>query len=125
MARIISFLKFLAWALLALLLVWFAANNTNGVELTFEPFSGALIVAPWLILFAGIFIGLVAAAFATSWRRLNAFVSNRQLKRERDQLGSEVATLSEEAHTRAAQDARAKLTNASVTGMTPAARDQI
>lgn len=117
MARLFSVVKFFLWLAVAIILVWFAANNTEGVLLRFHPLGFFLEVPPWLILFAGIFIGLGAAAFATSWRRLQVFAESRRYKRERDKLGKEVAALSEEAHTRSAADARGRLTDASVTGL--------
>lgn len=119
MSRLLSAFKFILWLLIAFVLIWFSANNIEPVSLSFYPLSIWISVPPWVILFAGIFLGLAAAGVATSWTRLKGFVARRQLGRERKRLADEVATLSEEAHITAAEKAHGQVNRSAITGLTP------
>jgi uncharacterized integral membrane protein len=86
------------WILLGISLIIFAVNNRQGVELSFAPLWGSIPVPAWLILFAGIFIGLLVSATVTSWLRLEGFARRRKAERRADYLDDQMTAMAEDAH---------------------------
>lgn len=100
-----SLIRRLFWILLALFLVFFSVNNRGAVTLQFSPFDFTLPVPAFLLVFAGIFIGLFLAAGATGWLRLKGFARRRKAERRAAYLEEQVSALSEDAHKTRADDA--------------------
>lgn len=99
-----SLIRRLFWILLALALVFFSVNNRAPVQLSFEPFAFSFPVPAFLLIFIGIFIGLMLAAGVTGWLRLQGFARRRKAERRAAFLEDQVSALSEDAHkTRAGQ----------------------
>ncbi len=96
----------LFWLLMGFVLVFFAVNNRSVVDLSFAPFFGSFAVPIYLILFAGIFIGLAVAAFVTSWLRLEGFTKRRKAERRADYLGDQMSAMAEDAYVTQAARAR-------------------
>ena len=91
--RIITFI-------IAILLIAFSVMNRHDVAFFWSPSAADYPIPLYFIFFAGIFFGLLAAAYATSWLRLKAFARARkaerqaaELERERDSLHEEVTKL--------------------------------
>ncbi|MFC4346878.1 hypothetical protein ACFO5Q_03360 [Kordiimonas lipolytica] len=93
-----SLIRRLFWILLALFLILFSVNNRGPVQLSFEPFEFNFPVPAFLLVFAGIFIGLMLAAGVTGWLRLKGFARRRQAERRASFLEDQVSALSEDAH---------------------------
>ncbi len=102
-------LRFLIWAFIGAVLILFAVSNRTPVTLGLWPFTTQISAPPWLILFAGIFIGLIVAGLVTGWIRLKGFVARRQLARREAELRSDVDRLSESVHRTEARDAMAAI----------------
>ena len=87
------------WFVLALLLILFAVSNRQNVVLSLEPF-GALgePVPVFLVLFLGIFIGLLIAGGVTGWLRLKGFARRRKAERRAGHLEDQVSALAEDVH---------------------------
>jgi len=89
----LALLRRLFWGILAVLIVFFAVNNRAPVTLYFEPFPVTVAMAPWLILFVGIFIGLAVAGAVSSWLRLKGFTARRKAEKRAKALEGEMADL--------------------------------
>jgi|GEM_PF-1716273 len=100
-----SLIRRLFWILLALFLIYFSVNNRLPVALSFSPFDFTFSVPAFLLVFAGIFIGLMLAAGVTGWLRLKGFARRRQAERRASYLEDQVSALSEDAHKAKAGDA--------------------
>lgn len=100
-----SLIRRLFWILLALALVFFSVNNRAPVTLSFSPFGFSADVPAFLLIFFGIFIGLLLAAGVTGWLRLKGFARRRQAERRASSLEDQVSALSEDAHKVRADDA--------------------
>lgn len=87
------------WVLLGVALIFFAVKNRHTVEISFDPFLGSFHVKLWIVLFAGIFIGLMVSAAVTGWLRLESFAKRRKAERRADYLGEQMAAMAEDAHT--------------------------
>lgn len=86
------------WVLLGVVLIFFAVKNRHAVEISFDPFLGPFHVKLWIVLFAGIFIGLMVSAAVTGWLRLESFAKRRKAERRADYLGEQMAAMAEDAH---------------------------
>ncbi|TNE64610.1 MAG: DUF1049 domain-containing protein [Alphaproteobacteria bacterium] len=95
----VTLIRRLFWLVLGVALIFFSVNNRQAVQLVFEPFSLSFPVPAFLLLFAGMFIGLVVAAGVTGWLRLQGFTRRRKAERRAETLEREVASLAEDAHT--------------------------
>ena len=93
-----SLIRRLFWILLALALVFFSVNNRAPVTLSFAPFGFSADVPAFLLIFIGIFIGLILAAGVTGWLRLKGFARRRKAERRASSLEDQVSALSEDAH---------------------------
>lgn len=102
-----TFLRRILWGALALFLILFAINNRESVVLSFEPIGYIGPMPLFVLLFVGIFIGLLAAAGVTGWLRLQGFTRRRKAERRADQLEEQVTALSEDAHQHRANKAHA------------------
>lgn len=80
----------------ALLLIIFSVMNRNDIEIVWSPVHASILMPAYLIFFIGIFIGLLAAAYATNWVRLKAFARARRAERHIAELEDENASLREE-----------------------------
>jgi len=87
-----------AWIFLGLALIFFAVKNRDSVPVSFEPLLGIYDVPVWVLLFAGIFIGLAVSAAVTSWLRLEGFTKRRKAERRADYLDNQMALMAEDAH---------------------------
>lgn len=99
MAKSLSLLiRRLVWVLLGIVLVFFAVNNRVRVPVSFDPLFGSENIPIYIILFAGIFIGLMVAAVVTSWLRLEGFTKRRKAERRADYLDDQMSAMAEDAH---------------------------
>lgn len=75
------------WILFSVFIIALAVLNRHTVDVWLLP--GSTLPLPlFLVFFAGIFVGLIAAALVTGWLRLKSFTSKRQAERsERRTLG--------------------------------------
>ncbi len=94
-----SLIRRVFWFALALLLILFSISNRQHVVLSLEPF-GALVgpVPLYIVLFLGIFLGLLIAGGVTGWLRLKGFARRRKAERRAEQLEGQVSALSEDVH---------------------------
>lgn len=92
------FLKRVLWVLFAVLLIFFAVNNRQDIVISLEPFGYLAPMPAFWLLFAGIFIGLAAAASVTGWLRLQGFAKRRKAERRASYLEEQVSALAEDAH---------------------------
>lgn len=106
------FVRRLLWGALALFLILFAVNNRENVVLSLEPFGYIGPLPLFVLLFIGIFIGLVSAAGVTGLLRLQGFARRRKAERRADHLEQQVTALSEDAHQHRANKAHAAATDA-------------
>ena len=97
-------LRRLLTLLTALILVVFSVMNRHDIAFVWAPDQTAITIPLYLVFFAGIFFGLLAAAFATSWLRLKAFTRARAAERRATTLDSERAALHEEVTTLKAEE---------------------
>lgn len=111
LSNIWKFLRRLSWFVFAVLLIFFAVNNRQGVVLSLEPFGFLPPVPVFLIFFAGIFVGLIAAAGVTGWLRLEGFTKRRKAERRASYLEEQVSALSEDAHKQRAHEAHKAATD--------------
>lgn len=81
---------------LAFVLIILSVMNRHDISLFWGPDRPAITIPLYLVFFAGIFFGLLAAAFATSWLRLKAFTRARAAERRAAGLEDERATLNQE-----------------------------
>ncbi len=88
----------LLWLAFALILILFAINNRQPIVLSVEPLGFMPPMPAYLLLFLGIFIGVVAAAGVTGWLRLQGFAKRRKAERRTDYLEGQVSALAEDAH---------------------------
>ena len=86
------------WVMLGIALIFFAVRNRHTVEISFDPFMGSFHIKVWIILFVGIFIGLMVSAAVTGWLRLESFAQRRKAERRAEYLGEQMAAMSEDAH---------------------------
>lgn len=94
-----SLIRRVFWFALALLLILFSISNRQHVVLSLEPFGALMAPVPvYLVLFLGIFIGLVIAGGVTGWLRLKGFARRRKAERRADYLEGQVSSLSEDVH---------------------------
>lgn len=100
-----KFLRRLAWALLALVLIVFSVNNRQPITVSLEPIGFLPPMPAYVLVFVGIFIGLIAAAAVTGWLRLQGFAARRKAERRTQYLEGQVSALSEDAHKQRARDA--------------------
>ncbi|PCI64370.1 MAG: hypothetical protein COB37_01995 [Kordiimonadales bacterium] len=99
MAKSLSLLiRRLVWVVLGIVLVFFAVNNRADVAVSFDPLFGSYAIPIYIILFAGIFIGLMVAAVVTSWLRLEGFTKRRKAERRADYLDDQMSAMAEDAH---------------------------
>lgn len=105
MLKIWTVIRKILWGALALFLILFAVNNRQSVVLSFEPLGYIGPMPLFILLFMGIFIGLITAAGVTGWLRLQGFARRRKAERRADQLEEQVSALSEDAHQHRAQKA--------------------
>jgi len=107
-----SLLFGLFWLILAVAIGIFAASNPDAVYLRFWPLEARFAVAPWVVLMAGMALGVLLAAVISGWYRLKAFVRTRQTDRQNKRLTAANLSLNEEAGTlRAAAKHEAQLSH--------------
>ncbi|WP_262693303.1 hypothetical protein [Kordiimonas aquimaris] len=106
------FVRRLLWGVLALFLILFAVNNRESVVLSLEPLGFVGPMPLFVLLFIGVFIGLISAAGVTGWLRLQGFARRRKAERRADHLEEQVTALSEDAHQHRANKAHAAATDA-------------
>lgn len=99
-------LRRLITATLALILIILSVLNRHDVSVFWGPDQPAINLPLYFIFFAGIFFGLLAAAYATSWLRLKAFTRARAAERRAASLEDERATLTQELTTLKANERR-------------------
>lgn len=100
-------LKRILTIIFALVIITLSVFNRQAVDLVWSMNGDALTVPLYLVLFLGIFVGLITVVLTTSWKRLKSFTSKRQADRRVEALEQQVANLSEELgqlKTKAAQD---------------------
>ncbi|UTW55283.1 hypothetical protein [Kordiimonas sp. SCSIO 12610] len=98
-ADIVKFFRFLFWLSLAVILVIFSVNNRHDADLSFDPlFSNLPPIPVYMVLFAGIFIGITITGLSLNWLRLKGFTKRRQAERAASTLEDQVSTLSEDLH---------------------------
>lgn len=90
------FLHRLLSFLVAIIIIAFSVMNRHDITLLWAPGEPAIVLPLYIIFFAGIFFGLIAAAYATSWLRLKAFTRARAAERKAGGLESERTALHEE-----------------------------
>lgn len=89
-------LKRILTILFALVIITLSVFNRQTVELVWSMGGDSLSVPLYLVLFLGIFVGLVTVVLTTSWKRLKNFASKRQADRRVVALEQQVANLNEE-----------------------------
>lgn len=104
MAQLLNIVRRLLWAALALLLIFFSINNRQEITISLEPLGFLPPLPAYALLFAGIFIGLIAAAGVTGWLRLQGFAARRKAERRSQYLEGQVSALSEDAHKQRARE---------------------
>lgn len=104
MAQLLNIVRRLLWAALALLLIFFSINNRQPIVVSLEPLGFLPPLPAYALLFAGIFIGLIAAAGVTGWLRLQGFAARRKAERRSQYLEGQVSALSEDAHKQRARE---------------------
>lgn len=97
--RLLSFI-------IVLVIIILSVMNRHDVSLFWGPDKPSLNLPLYLIFFAGIFFGLLAAAYATSWLRLKTFTRARAAERRVSDLEKERATLNQELTTLKAGERR-------------------
>ncbi|GHF13219.1 hypothetical protein GCM10017044_04000 [Kordiimonas sediminis] len=95
--------------LTALVLVVFSVSNRSVVDIGFYPFDTLVALPVYLVLFAGIFLGLLVAASVSSYFRLRGFAQRRKAERRATELEKQVTEMSEDAHTRRAEEGHKRL----------------
>lgn len=90
------FLRRLITFIIALVIIVFSVLNRHDIAFFWSPDQTAINLPLYLIFFAGIFFGLLAAAYATSWLRLKAFARARTAERRVSSLENEIAALNQE-----------------------------
>ncbi|MFC4349208.1 lipopolysaccharide assembly protein LapA domain-containing protein [Kordiimonas lipolytica] len=94
-----SLIRRIFWFALALLLILFSVSNRQHVVLALEPFGALSVSVPlYLVLFLGIFVGLLIAGGVTGWLRLKGFARRRKAERRAGYLEDQVSALSEDVH---------------------------
>ncbi|NVJ98842.1 MAG: DUF1049 domain-containing protein [Alphaproteobacteria bacterium] len=93
-----SLIRRLFWIALAILLVFFSVNNRMPVQISFTPFELEMAIPAFLLVFVGIFVGLLLAGGVTGWLRLQGFARRRKAERRASYLEDQVSALSEDAH---------------------------
>ncbi|WP_417452002.1 hypothetical protein [Kordiimonas sp.] len=94
-----SLIRRIFWVALAVLLILFAISNRQPVVLSLEPFGALMAPVPvYLVLFLGIFVGLLIAGGVTGWIRLKGFARRRKAERRAGHLEDQVSVLSEDVH---------------------------
>lgn len=88
----------LFWVALGFVLIFFAVKNRHAVDVSFEPVLGTYSIKLWVVLFVGIFIGLMVSAAVTGWLRLEGFARRRKAERRAEYLGEQMAAMAEDAH---------------------------
>lgn len=104
MTQLWKILLRLMWVSLALLLIVFSINNRQPIVVSLEPLGFLPPLPAYALLFAGIFIGLAAAAGVTGWLRLQGFAARRKAERRSQYLENQVSALSEDAHKQRARE---------------------
>lgn len=97
------FIRRLVWVTIGLILVIFSVSNHQNIPVDLWPLAYVVEVPLYLILFAGILVGLVAAGFVTGWLRLQSFTARRKAERTSSIMAEKVNRMSEDL-----SDARAK-----------------
>ena len=92
--------------IIALVIIILSVMNRHDISLMWAPGKPAISLPLYFVFFAGIFFGLLAAAYATSWLRLKAFTRARAAERRANDLESERATLTQELTTFKANERR-------------------
>lgn len=105
----------LLWLVFALILILFAINNRQPIVLSIAPFGFLPAMPAYLLMFFGIFIGVIAAAGVTGWLRLQGFAKRRKAERRTDYLEGQVSALAEDAHQHRAAKAHSTASEKSVT----------
>lgn len=109
-----NFVRRALWFLLAVFLVLFAVNNRQPVVISLEPIGFLPAMPAYVLLFAGIFIGLGAAGAVTGWLRLQGFAKRRKAERRASYLEDQVSALSEDAHKHRASEAHAAASESAI-----------
>lgn len=104
----------LLWLVFALVLILFAINNRQPITLSVEPLGFLPAMPAYLLLFFGIFIGVIAAAGVTGWLRLQGFAKRRKAERRTDYLEGQVSALAEDAHQHRATKAHSAASDTAV-----------
>lgn len=97
--RLLSFI-------IVLVIIILSVMNRHHVSVVWGPDGQEESVRLFFIFFAGIFFGLLAAAYATSWLRLKAFARARAAERRANDLEKERALLNQELTTLKADERR-------------------
>lgn len=96
------------WAIFALALIAFAVENRQLVVLSLGPFGQLTNIPIFLLLFLGIFIGLLTAGAVTGWFRLKGFTQRRQAERRVQSLEEQMSAMAEDAHQHRADQAHTR-----------------
>jgi len=89
-------LKRILTIIFALVIITLSVFNRQAVGLVWSMSGDSITVPLYLVLFLGIFVGLITVVLTTSWKRLKNFTSKRQADRRVEALEQQVADLSEE-----------------------------
>ena len=99
-------LRGIFWFLIAISLIFFSVNNRHDAGLKLDPFFTEVPPIPvYIILFIGIFVGIVVTGMSLSWLRLKGFTKHRKVERVASHLEEQVTTLSEDLHKNKAEQA--------------------
>jgi uncharacterized membrane protein YciS (DUF1049 family) len=106
LTSLMKLLRGIFWFLIAISLIFFSVNNRHDAGLKLDPlFADVAPIPVYIILFAGIFIGILITGMSLSWLRLKGFTRRRKVERTASQLEEQVTTLSEDLHKNKAEQA--------------------
>lgn len=88
-------LKVLVWVLVAIVLVWLAVSNRQPVFVNFMVLKTSIETQLYVVFFAGIFVGLIAAGIVTGWLRLKGFTARRKAERTVKAMESDMESMRE------------------------------
>jgi H+/Cl- antiporter ClcA len=100
------------WAVFALALIAFAIENRQLVTVSLGPLGQLSNIPVFLLLFLGIFIGLIAAGAVTGWLRLKGFTERRKAVRRANALEEQMSAMAEDAHQHRAGQAHSHVADA-------------
>ena len=89
-------LKRILTIIFALVIITLSLFNRQAVELVWSMSGDSVSVPLYLVLFLGIFVGLLTVILTTSWQRLKNFTAKRQADRRVEALEQQVVNMSEE-----------------------------